>query len=119
VVVLAATVPPEWRVVVIAPEPWSRHWVLPAGMVARNGLPGMCVVVWLPIGAALFDWAPPPPLVPPPLELEPELLPNALSSCAVTCWRSRGTESVTAITRSKAVAEASTGRTQMPGVRST
>jgi hypothetical protein len=112
----AATVPLEWRVVVVPPELWSRHRVLPAGMVARNGFPGMCVVVWLPTGAPPFDWAPP---APPPLELGPERLPNALSSCAVTCWRSRGIESVTAITRSRAVALASTGRTQMPGVRST
>jgi hypothetical protein len=101
-------------------EPWSRHWALLAGMVASHGCPGMFVPVPLPIGVAPSDWAPPagaPPLGS-PFEFWPELLPKALSSWAVTCWRSRGIESVTASTRSRAVALASAGRSHMPGVRS-
>jgi hypothetical protein len=91
-------------------------------MVASHGLPGICVVVpSARIRAALLDWAvpTPAPALDPPPGLCWELLPKALSSCAVTCWRSRGIESVTPITRIRAVAVASTGRIHMPGVRST
>jgi hypothetical protein len=76
----AATVP------LVPCELWSRHWVLPGAMVARNGFPGMCVgeaqvLIWV----ELRDWGLPPP-APPALLLGPwlELLPKALSSCVVT-----------------------------------
>jgi hypothetical protein len=85
-------------------------------MVARNGFPAM---LSLGTGVASVDWATPAPagalgLLGPGLEL----LPKALSSWAVTCARSRGIESVTPTTRTRAVAVASTGRSHMPGVRS-
>ncbi len=102
-------------------EPRLRHWVLPGGMVARNGFPGMCVPVPAGNWVELLDAAAPasprlPLLLPGPWWL---VLPMRLSSCDVACWRSRGIESVTPITRIRAVAEASTGRSHTLGVRST
>jgi hypothetical protein len=46
------------------------------------------------------------------------VLPKALASCAVTWWRNLGIANMTPITRIRAVAEASTGRSHTLGVRS-
>jgi hypothetical protein len=59
-------VPPAWRPVPVPlflREPWPRHWVLLAGMVANHGLPGMCVAAPGCSWVAPLDWAPagPPP----------------------------------------------------------
>lgn len=111
--------PLDWWVIVVPPEPWLRHWVLPGGMVARNGIPAMCEAVPSRVRVAPLDWGTPAPAPPlPPLEPWPELLPKALSSCAPTVARSRGIESITPRTRSKAAAVASAGRNHELGVRS-
>ena len=55
-------VPPAWRPVpvpLLRWEPWPRHWVLLAGMVASHGLPGMCVAAPGGSWVAPLDWTPP------------------------------------------------------------
>jgi hypothetical protein len=58
-------VPPAWRPVPVPVpvpvplllwEPWARHGVLLAGMVASHGLPGMCVAAPGGIWVASLDW---------------------------------------------------------------
>jgi len=115
-------IPLEWRAVavpLVPPEPWLRHWALPGAIVARNGFPAMYVAVPVGIRVAPLDCGlPGPPALLPPPGPELELSPRALSSCAPSVLRSRGIDSVNPRTRTRAVAVASAGRSQMPGVRS-